>query len=351
MVNRVARQDRREFLASYTATKHDLQRVALRTSTESADCSLIKRFRDEYPAYAGDDKHFWNMCRRIEAFHAQDRIEHSSLWDDYIIRNQDEYRRYLLECAEIAEDPLPYDQFYRREVSEPLYIKRVVNLETLKKALNLQNETQKAKVSGTNSLASIPQAAQPEFAKIWKSTPAVMTKHNIDHDESNGQQNGRSKDRKSRRSLPWQQRTPAAIDLTENEISNRHHAQSVELPQPPILPPTGQRMLTQQNHTLSPQAGHHPSKVSTLHKLGNQVPVVNEDNRQNSAFAATETTEWWQDHHTPFKEFVRAYSAIRSGKGNAFAKPSTNAVEKGNSERKGIREPKKWMDVLSWKLD
>ena len=350
-VNRVARQNRREFLTSYITTKDDLQRATSRASTSSMERSLLERFMEQYPSYAGDDKHFGIMCSRIEALYTQDRMEHPSLWDDYIIRSQDEYRKYLLKCAENVEDPLPFDRFYQKEISKPLYTKSVVTPETLKEALSFQNEKQTVTVSDRRSSASTPQAAEPIAATGGESIAASVTKHKLDNNGEGNQRSEGNRDHKSRQSLPWQQRVATAIDLTQTKISNEYHAPSVEWPQLPILPTTRQGIMTEQSHAISPQADRRLFEVSTSPELKRQIPVAIEGDNKDSAFVPAEATEWWQDRNTPFKEFVRADLAIRSGKGNAFAKFSTSTIEKGNGERKKVREPKKWMDVLSWTLD
>ena len=352
MVNRMIRQERRDFFASYATIKNQVQQADSPTLAKSTECSLLEKFKEQYPAYAGDDEHFWNMCNRINTLHAQDRMEHPSLWDDYIIRNQDEYREYLLKCAKNAEDPLSFDHFYRIEVSEPLYVKRVVTAKSLEEALVLQGKEKMVPDSDRRSLMGTPQVAEPMIAKHRKTTETTVNKHNLDINREGSQRSTGSKDHKSHRTLPWQQRAVTAIDLTENEGSNERRTPSVVMPQMPVLPGMSQRPVNQQSLASSLRAGHYPFQASDPPgPNGERESSASKGDSKDHTFAPSDTTEWWQDRHTPFKKFVRADLAIRSGKGNAFANHATNAVGEENRDRKTIREPKKWMDVLSWTLD
>ena len=49
-------------------------------------------------------------------------MEHPSLWDDFIVRHRVEYAQYLSQCNDEAEDPIPYERFYRNKVSQAKYI-------------------------------------------------------------------------------------------------------------------------------------------------------------------------------------------------------------------------------------
>ena len=106
----------------------------------SVPTTIFERFKRTYPDYPGDLKHFVAICRKISNLLDHDRMEHGSLWDDFIIRNKIDYAQYLRHCAEEAEDPVPYERFYRTEIEEPKYNSRVIGPRNLDKVLSLYSE-------------------------------------------------------------------------------------------------------------------------------------------------------------------------------------------------------------------
>ncbi|KAL8651859.1 MAG: hypothetical protein Q9210_003020 [Variospora velana] len=103
----------------------------------SAQPDLFVRFRATYPDYLGTKEHFLGMCKRIEQLSQANRMEHKSLWDDFIVRHLVDYPLYTQRCIENAEDAKYYEQFYRDEIDEPRYTKRVVQPATLAQVLPL----------------------------------------------------------------------------------------------------------------------------------------------------------------------------------------------------------------------
>ena len=103
--------------------------------------SIYGKFKATYPAYPGDLKHFSAMCRNISQLVKANRMEHQSLWDDFIVRHKMEYSQYLRRCAEEAEDAVPYEDFYQTDIEEPQYQKRVINRRNLDEALALVVQT------------------------------------------------------------------------------------------------------------------------------------------------------------------------------------------------------------------
>lgn len=63
-------------------------------------------------------------------------------------------------------------------------------------------------------------------------------------------------------------------------------------------------------------------------------------------------SKWWDDHNSPFKSFARAYTSIRHGNGNSFAKADSAAP--GNAEKvhevasSGVQLKK--IDIMRWNL-
>ena len=109
-------------------------------SQHSKQPNIYEQFRTTYPDYPGDLKHFAAMIRKIRALVVADRMEHRSLWDDFIVRHRTDYREYIVSCTEGADDPMPYERFYRNEVDEPKYTKRIITPDNLNDVLELDDQ-------------------------------------------------------------------------------------------------------------------------------------------------------------------------------------------------------------------
>jgi len=105
--------------------------------TPAAPRNIFDRFKAAYPAYSGDLKHFVAVCRKIKTLVDLDRMQHQYLWDDFIIRHRIEYAQHLRQCAEDAEDALPWEDFYKTEIPKPLYTNEVVTHRRLDEVLSL----------------------------------------------------------------------------------------------------------------------------------------------------------------------------------------------------------------------
>lgn len=101
-----------------TAPQSDQE--ALQTKSEPSSItqplSLFDRYKATYPDYPGNSAQFAAICKRIGSLFRQDRMEHPSLWDDFVARHRIEYAQYLIECYDEAVDPIPYERFYRSRI-------------------------------------------------------------------------------------------------------------------------------------------------------------------------------------------------------------------------------------------
>ncbi|OCL11795.1 hypothetical protein AOQ84DRAFT_178276 [Glonium stellatum] len=168
------------------------------TSRQSAKTSriaaLYSKFAETYPDYRGDEKHFIGLCRMIDNLQKGEKMEHKSLWDDFIIRHKAEYSKYIVRCSEEGDDPVPYIKFYHDQIDEPAYTKRIMEPGILKSALD-QYSASPAVLQSTPS-SSIPARRQ-----------------------SNSPTTSRSPKR-SRRSLPWAQPLPSSSASSTNRTRN-----------------------------------------------------------------------------------------------------------------------------------
>lgn len=101
-----------------------------------AQQTMLGRFQEAYPEYGGNEKQFVALCRKIDALVKENRMLHKSLWDDFVIRHQKEYRVHLARCADEAEDPMPYKTFYSAEIDEPIFTKRILSPANLAAAIS-----------------------------------------------------------------------------------------------------------------------------------------------------------------------------------------------------------------------
>ena len=117
------------------------------TSPEANFGTIFEEFKATYSDYRGNEQHFKNMCSKIDNLMKADRTEHPSLWDDFIIRHKTDYHTYLDQCAEDAQDPVPYEYFYRNHIEKAIYSKRIVTPKNLGQIIPSADKEQELKRS------------------------------------------------------------------------------------------------------------------------------------------------------------------------------------------------------------
>lgn len=130
-------QDTVEAAATSRTAKTSMERWPEAQSISSSS-TIYDRFKAAYPDFSGDLEYFVAICNKVNDLVKVDKMEHKSLWDDFIVRHKIDFPKYLLRCADRAENPLPYEQFYRSEIDEAAYTKRVVTPKTLSEVLALK---------------------------------------------------------------------------------------------------------------------------------------------------------------------------------------------------------------------
>ena len=108
-------------------------------------------FKEVYPDYTGDLKHFLGICRSIEISQRAGTAQHRSLWDDFVVKHITDYGPYLITCNAAEEKPISYEQYYRDRVDEPCHNKRVLTPESLTEALDLKTRVSSANSIGINN--------------------------------------------------------------------------------------------------------------------------------------------------------------------------------------------------------
>lgn len=170
--------------------------------------TIFDRFKLSYPEYMGTMQHFAAICSKLQKQIDAGRRLHQALWDDFIIRHKIEYANYLQDCANKAEDPMPYDKFYEDEIDGARFINQVVTRKTLHEALALLPSNDK-EIKDRGETSYRPSSSRldksrhpPRSAQLG---PRYTSPQIIDLTEKRSEKS-------SRRSLPWlSPNTPRSI--------------------------------------------------------------------------------------------------------------------------------------------
>jgi hypothetical protein len=129
-------------------------RAESRTSSPQAQVqgALFQAFREAYPDYKGNEKHFNAMCQQLRTMIGENRIIPKSMWDDFIIRHRKEYREYFLRSNEDGETPMPYEGFYCMEIDEPLYTKRIVTPANLPQGILIKAQSPQSELATARNI-------------------------------------------------------------------------------------------------------------------------------------------------------------------------------------------------------
>lgn len=165
----------------------------------SRNITIFDRFKLSYPEYSGNIQHFTAICSKLQKRSGPSRGLHQALWDDFIIRHKIDYANYLQDCANKAEDPIPYDKFYEDEIEGARFINQVVTRKTLHEALDLPpSDEEKIMDRGRNSyLAASSRIDKSRHSSRNSQLGSIYASPQIiDLSE-------KSPEISSRRSLPW----------------------------------------------------------------------------------------------------------------------------------------------------
>ena len=96
-------------------------------------------------------------------------------------------------------------------------------------------------------------------------------------------------------------------------------------------------------------------------RVGNDSSMTTSDPMSTSQANASEglrdpssgSDQWWRDDSTPFNVFARAYTSIKPGNGNAFARTDsvhTESGHRGGGDRSGRQRRTRRIDLMRWEL-
>ena len=381
-----------ESVGAYSAKPSEIS-----TSASSTAGNVYDRFLAAYPEYTGDLKHCIAIVKKINILFKEDRMEHQSLWDDFIVRHKMEYRQYLLDCSEKAEDPLPYEKYYRSEIDEPKFTKRVITPNNLAEVLVLEgyisstvlqrrSSVERGAALKSGNAVSTPTigAAAVDSVRIPQQVRSVIDLttdsqvHQSKTEPKTSTPGGSAK--KTPRPLPWakpdldseispparQKGTPGSAESSRSRPLSHAFQTSLKAPlsasRSPLRPryidsdppPSAAKAVTAvgpKRSTAIPKNSRSriapQDRSSVTDWLDGTSPPTEANER-----APPSTAEWWTDVNTPFKGFARAYASIESGKGNSFAEAGVSGHKKlGKVDAEGLVWPsEKGLNALGWKL-
>ena len=376
-----------EVQESFVSEKSQLQSLPLEPAT------IFEQFKISYPGYVGNEERFVAICKKIGALIQQDRMEHRSLWDDFIIRHAVEYPLYLQRCALKAEDPLPYERFYRNEIEEPEFTKHIITPKNLQEILGIsdqrqttsppQQQTQSPAKSVCRDVTPKPGPKSPmKPASLAVSSPrpdfspaTIDLTNDSETSVSSTEihETTRSSQKRSR-PLPWvnferddERSSPKRRNIiTGNAVSSHRSSPSLRptLKAPSLTPterpgslvaqlkeiatvsPLLSRTSTkiQPRHTQRPSGPGTPSKSAEPTRPSHaKTPLPPTIRPQGTATAVPKTakakkSDFWKDTDSPFKKFAKAYGAVCPGNGNSYAavseKESTAAQKQAKTNFK-----------------
>ncbi|KAI9682021.1 MAG: hypothetical protein M1817_000075 [Caeruleum heppii] len=108
-----------------------------RSNPEAGPENVYRRYVDAYPDYPGSLPAFVKTCAYVEHLVEEKRMEHKSLWDDFVFRFVTEYSGLASEGGVAYGNRLPYEQYYRDFVDEPTHTKGVLKPQMLLDVMRL----------------------------------------------------------------------------------------------------------------------------------------------------------------------------------------------------------------------
>ena len=289
--------------------------------------NIFDKFREAYPTYPGDLKHFVAICRKIDQLLKADRMMHQSLWDDFIVRHKTDYSQYLGRCAEEAEDAIPFEKFYETEIEGPQYQKRVIHRRNLDEVLalvaqkldvrpmehestyaldtcsenthperELANEVGPLEPDGTRS---VPKTADSGRRTRKSSVSPVTIDLSVERETIRGDLEGKPAFEKKLTTEAVQRpsKERVIIDLTEDDLSEDwpKRTKGETTPSQSSLPRLGPEYRRDSSGSLH-QSRHSPSTTRGSHKL----PLPQSD--VFHATAPTKSTTKTNRRSLPWKE-------------------------------------------------
>lgn len=330
----------------------------LLTAREDSSIKLkvFEQFKATYRDYAATSRQFVAICRKIERLVKDGRMEHQYLWDDFIIRHKTEYPTYLSSCAEKAEDPLPYEQYYHRNIVKPLFTNGVVRPENIHQVFlssqqvvntdNRRHEQQRENLLGVKNVVRSKvlknSTGSPKASDgAHKPTPTevtvdIMIDLTSDEEVCRSAQRQSLTDfsrRKSPRSLPWMTNRPHVGNTPTKKGISRTSSSS---------------HISQSPHRAAPLSNLKPPKGS--YRLSSSPKKVEFGNdKETDLYSRAGTTlykpvtgEAFHANQSPSKEGLNLTNFTEAQKPDAASYNNTRSDQ--DFRLRSSLAPEKWKD-------
>ncbi|KAI9703454.1 MAG: hypothetical protein M1820_005927 [Bogoriella megaspora] len=331
---------------------------------------VFSKFKQAYPEYTGDRKHFHNLCRKISELHAQDKAQHRSLWDDYVLVHRMQYQAYVQMMNEAGEDFTPYDRYYRDEVDDPQRRKGILTPSNLQLALQPSNNLTSG--HGTPLSTSIPETVTRPSAPLGFPSDQEMQSPQVVEVPQRKDATRRAKTPETPKVKSVSDNSPIAESSPEEfalALRRRHEVakvavlndRDVKLVETPSKKQTikkarkasetkarvntvsnvDTRDKKRKSHALEDVEAEKPRKKVEQAPPTKPQAISNAQGSKVRKPGKESANEMWKDRNAPFKEFARAYVNLKVFKGRY------GTVD----ERTGIVKPAdKRIDTLGWRL-
>ncbi|KAI9797076.1 MAG: hypothetical protein M1833_005681 [Piccolia ochrophora] len=167
--------------AAVTANQ-DGRSLSVPSRTSEQPNNIYNDFRCAYPTYPGTLAEFMVSCAYIRGLQLENRMEHKSLWDDFVFRHITDYKTWSEDRESGKASYVPYEEYYRDHVDGPAcqrYILKPQNLEeVLKLDTAIVGETHSATSKKSDSVphgslrSPLPQNSRAPGPSKADSSPA-----------------------------------------------------------------------------------------------------------------------------------------------------------------------------------
>ena len=335
--------------------------------------SVFDRFMMTYPDYPGNSVQFAAICARIHTLFQQDRMEHPSLWDDFIVRHRTAYPQYMSQCADEAVDPLPFERYYRSQILQAKYMSPEGPVVTPSNIGEFQPLEPKHYTSTTRESSIVKfQPREPNYhtsitseGSIGKFPPSATSNREetksktIEVIELSDREDfvkpvekakpvGSSKSKPVRRSLPWQDSgqvptgesssikhtvsTPTTSVAKQGSSAKISVFKEAREKATPVSTPAG-KPSAQIEKSSNPSSQSRPRTDATSTTAPNnhhpqpKTPNVKQSKRSFAAKLAN-------DPDSPYNKWARNYNDITPGKGNSYAQQGNASQPKPKNQKK-----------------
>lgn len=357
--------------------------VSARASLPKTPDSVFDRFMMTYPDYPGNSVHFAAICSRICTLFQEDRMEHPSLWDDFIVRHRTEYPKYMGQCADEAVDPMPFERYYRTKILQAKYmsangpIVTPINIRDFQPCVpKYSTSTTSESIIGKLPKRHTPTTSESSIAKLPEHNTFMTRESSIGKLPPTATSKTKEKERKSieiielsdredffkptekvksvasstskqvRRSLPWKSsdevpngESPSVKQTVSTPVARvaeqRSSAKTTifKYPRSQNITPSSPSARIEKMSNLSSQSRPRNGATSTT-PLTTLYPPPKVSTSKVKLLQRSNETNLANDPHSPYNTWARDYQSITPGKGNSYAQGSASQKAKPKDKRK-----------------